>query len=227
MIEFERLQQLTDPLLLAGRSQLAALEPSCANRAIMVCSLYRDRVLCVLHVGAESIQVGRRRIPILRGRGMPMPLFRGAGSKAILAWLAPHRLRALYAVNASAIAAARLGADAAAFRRTLSAIRRAGHAYSHGELRPGIDGYAAPILLPDRGVIGSVLLLDAETLPAAERTRWLAVLRDRAAAIAAEVEQRTEPATPSARTRSARKARAATTASDRASGRPAPPAATT
>ena len=184
VVELERLQQLTDPLLLAGKSALDELEPICVNRALMLCNLYRDRVLCVHHVGAQAIRVGEKEIPVLRGRGMPMPLFKGAGSQAILAWLPHHRLRSLYAANAEAINRAGLGADAAAFRRMLSAIRRRGHALSHGQISPRIEGISVPILVTDRGVIGSLLLMQADDSPAAERESWLAHLHERAEIIA-------------------------------------------
>jgi len=74
-----------------------------------------------------------------------MPLFRGAGSKVLLACLPPARQKRLYGAHAPAIAQAGMGESWEAFRAALAAVKRAGHAVSFSELDQGNVGVAAPI----------------------------------------------------------------------------------
>ena len=85
-----------------------------------------------------------------------MPLFRGATSKIILANLPPHTLKALFAKRAREIAAAGLGDNWDAFRRTLAALRRAGVCISKGEVDAGRVGISAPIFGQERAILGSL-----------------------------------------------------------------------
>ena len=57
-----------------------------------------------------------------------MPLFRGATSKAILAWIPERKLTRLFLDNAAEVHASGLGATREEFLGTLKAIRR--HGYS-------------------------------------------------------------------------------------------------
>ena len=99
-------------------------------------TMFADRVV-TLHL--EQRPGG---LDVSYGRGRPLPLFRGAPSKLLLAYLPRSRQTRLY--EARRLEAAALGKDLRAFLATLQAIRRAGFASSEGELDPGNAGIAVP-----------------------------------------------------------------------------------
>lgn len=165
VLELERLVRLTDPLLRASQLVLARMRPAAARGGgvLLVCSLYRDRVLCIHQEGAERLTAAGRIIAIQRVRGLPMPLFRGAASLSILAHLPPRQARALHARQRDAIAQAGLGATWAAFRTRLADIRQAGYAVSTGQMDPDLSAVSAPILLPGEGAAAAPQVLGSLT----------------------------------------------------------------
>jgi DNA-binding IclR family transcriptional regulator len=157
-IQYDRQIQLTDPLLRAAEpimGELVAYAPD--GTTLVLCRVFGDVVLCVHQV------LGRGPQPLVSyQRGRPMPLFRGATSKIILAYLQPHHLRRLHAEQGDEIEAAGLGADFPSFKQALAVLRKAGHAVTRHELDPGRVGIAAPILGADRRVLGSLSFIVAE-----------------------------------------------------------------
>lgn len=161
IVEFERLLQLSDPLLLGGKAVMDSLEPHCRNRAFLLCAPYRDRVLCVYKIGVDEVVIDGQPMRILRGRGTSFPLFRGAGSQVILAHMAAHQMKSLYLSNAAEIAAAGLGADWKEFRKALTTIRKREFAETVGRMNPGMYSMAVPIIKTDGRVAASILMLGA------------------------------------------------------------------
>lgn len=142
VIQLDRQIQLTDPLLVAARpimDELARFAP--ADSAVLLCRLFRDTVLCVHRVLAAS--TGEQ---VSYERGRPMPLFRGATSKVIMASLGPRDLLRFYKSHQAEIAAVGLGESSPTFRANMTKIRKAGHLVTHAEIDPGLIGIAAPIL---------------------------------------------------------------------------------
>jgi len=164
IIQLDRQIQLTDPLVHAARpvmDYLIAFAPE--GSTILLCRAFRDSVLCVHQV------VSGPQAPVSYERGRPRPLFRGATSKAILAFMPRRVLKRLYSTRADEIRAAGLGADWKDFLVQLRALRVAGHVRAHGEVDRGRFGIAAPVLSGDRKAIGSLsFVLAAEK--ADERT---------------------------------------------------------
>jgi DNA-binding IclR family transcriptional regulator len=163
VIELERLLQNSDPLLNAGKIVMAQLADLCQNRTLLLCTLFKDRVLCTHQVGANDIVYNKEKMPIYRGRGSALPLFQGAGSQAILAYLAPHQIRALYLAKAAEIREAGLGDDWKSFRGALTAIRKQGYAATVGRRNAKVLALAVPVLSVTGQVIGSLLLLSPNT----------------------------------------------------------------
>lgn len=157
IVELERLMYLTDPLLQAGQRHMAALAPSRPNSVLLLSSLYRDRVLCVHKEGAETIAASGRDIRLLRARGLPLPLFQGAASLSILAFLPTRRTRALHQARCAEIAAAGLGADWSAFRHRLAELRRDGHVVTVGQFNPLLAAVAVPVLPRGEGEVRASL----------------------------------------------------------------------
>jgi len=152
IIELDHQIRATDPVLRAGVPIMEAL----ADRTgcdVLLSNFYGDRVLNVHHVP------GLERLNIRFGRGVPMPLFRGSTSKAIIAFLSNATLKRLYARHAATIAAVGLGGTWDEFRHAMAAIRRAGYASSSGELDPPNIGVAVPVFAARGEVLGSLSLV--------------------------------------------------------------------
>lgn len=138
IIEMDYYIRQSDRLLIACRPVMSRLaqETGCD---ILLASIYGARILAVHQepVGQSS--------PIAFGRGRPMPLFRGGGSKAIIAALSPARHKRLYESHASEIAEAGLGETWKEFRAQMLKIQRDGHVISVGQLDPDAAGAAVPL----------------------------------------------------------------------------------
>lgn len=185
IIELERLLQVSDPFLIAGKAAMVVAEELCENRALMLCTLYQNRVLCVHSVGPESIRYGKEYMRIYRARGTALPLFKGAGSHAILAHLLPHQIRSLYLSNASEIAMAGLGSEWKDFRSALARVRKAGFATSVGQINPNMLSISVPVFFDER-VHGSLLLL---TTNSSEEKAMVDQLAGQLTRIAGRIEQ--------------------------------------
>lgn len=150
IIQYDRQIQITDPLLQAAKPVMADIKRFApAGSTVLLCRLFRETVLC-MHQDADA----DRPTQVSYERGRPMPLFRGATSKIILAHLTPRELRRVHEANPGEASA--LGATWEAFRGAMTLMRKAGHAITRAELDPGSLGIAAAILDDNRRVLGSL-----------------------------------------------------------------------
>jgi DNA-binding IclR family transcriptional regulator len=187
IVELERLLRLTDPLYRAGAMVLPPLR---ANDCVyQLQELSRDdEVLCIYKEGPDELRFEGRSYALNRERGLPFPLFRGAGSLAILAHLSRDRIQRTYLSNAARIAKAGLGRTWDEFRLGMSAIRRRGYAASRRADARNMIGIAVPVLLEaDRRVAGSLdYVIMRRELNTATESAIAARLADIAAAVARE-----------------------------------------
>jgi DNA-binding IclR family transcriptional regulator len=187
IVELERLLRLTDPLYRAGEVVLPPLRTE--DCVYQLQELSRDdEVLCIYKEGPDELLFEGRMYALNRERGLPFPLFRGAGSLAILAHLSRDRIQRTYLANAARIAKAGLGRTWDDFRSGLAAIRRRGYAMSRRADAKHVIGIAVPVLLEaDRRVVGSLdyVIARAELDALAER-ELAGRLADVAAAVARE-----------------------------------------
>jgi len=195
IIELDRQIRLADPLVRAAgpvlRRLLADLEPT---MTILLCRLYRDQVMCVAQ------RQGREAMTHLSyERGRPMPMLRGAPSKAILAYLPGRAADRLCA--AQAVEPGKPRVDYVAFKAELARIRKAGIVVSHSEIDPNVIGVAACVFDPDGRPIGSVCtVLPEEGAPAPAIARVSTLTRasaDEITAILFEQDAALQPAAPS------------------------------
>lgn len=143
-IELDRVIRMTDPLYNIGTPLLRDIRQQARVPCVAVIArLYNDTVMCVAQDGDE--QANGIRTSYERGR--PRPLTRGATSKVILAQLAAKRLKRL------------LGNENEEVRSELAEIKKRECWITRGEVDPGLVGIAAPILVPDRALIGSFSLI--------------------------------------------------------------------
>jgi DNA-binding IclR family transcriptional regulator len=150
--QYDRQMRLLDPLVTTAEpimKRLAARAPP--HAVVLLCRLYRDHVMCVHQ---ESIQ--RPDFAISYERGRPMPLFRGAASKIILAHLPLRTVRGLHTRYGSEMLKADLGASWEEVKARLRAIRTAGESITMSELDVGMAGISAPLRGPAGEVVGSI-----------------------------------------------------------------------
>lgn len=187
IIELDYQIRATDPVLAAGQPIMKAL----ADRTgchVLLSNIYGEQVLNVHH------EPGIEPLRIKFARGVPLPLFRGSTSKAILAFLPRSRLKRIYDRHAVEIAQSALGRTWDEFRQSLAAIRRAGVAYSSGELDPPNVGNAAPVFGPDGEVLGSLTFVTLDKRWALlDREQVIALLRAGAQEITAAIARTSHP----------------------------------
>ncbi|MES2257953.1 MAG: IclR family transcriptional regulator C-terminal domain-containing protein [Pseudomonadota bacterium] len=152
IIQLDRQIQLTDPLLIAARPvmhDLVAYAPP--SSVVLLCRPFSDKVLCMHQVLSDGPAPS-----VSYDRGRPMPMFLGASSKIILAYLPPRHLKALYGENQEQARAAGLGDSWDAFRANMAALRKSGHAQSHGEVDLHRIGLSVAVLNEDRHAVGGL-----------------------------------------------------------------------
>lgn len=141
-----------DPLLLSSLDLMKSLATA-TTCSVVLSSLYGEEIVNVHH------EAGQDATALSFGRGRPLPLFRGAASRVILAHLPIPRLRRLYVRHAHHPDVVEVGRDEATFLRFFKDCRRRGHYISRGEVDHGVTGVAAPILNSEGGVMGSLAVV--------------------------------------------------------------------
>jgi DNA-binding IclR family transcriptional regulator len=181
IIELDYVIRAGDPVLQAALPVMRELRGR-TGCDVLLTEMVGGRILASHH------ERGTDTATVSFGRGRPMPLFRGAGSKVILAALPTPRLRTLHAAQAGDIATASLGESWAEFRSMLAGIRRAGYAISLGELDPQNVGIAAPVARADGAPPSSlVLVLSRERWTIADKPLVAELVKTAASRIAAAV----------------------------------------
>lgn len=156
---------------------------------VLLTSFFEDRVVVMHH------ERGADQFTMSYGRGRRMPLFRGAGSKAILAALPLARQKRLFANYPAEIDEAGLGKTWKEFRTKLAAMRRGGYVTSVGELDKGNVAVAHPVFLdPLPNPPGSlVLVFSAKRFAIIDEKLVGQICMDAAAQINAFIASLTEP----------------------------------
>ena len=166
IIQMDRQIQIADPMLRAARGVMTDLVAEAADGSIaLLCRLFHDRVMCVHQVMGSGPQA-----PVSYERGRPMPLFRGATSKILLAHVSIERLGELVASDREALLEAGLPATVGELHAALAPLRVQGYAVTRGEVDRGVVGMAVPLQDGPR-ILGSlsVVLSGRTCTPAVER----------------------------------------------------------
>jgi DNA-binding IclR family transcriptional regulator len=148
-----------DPLIIASRpvmSELVAAIPGIA----LLCRRYRDTVLCVHQERGATTLVSTYE------RGLARPLFRGAASRIILAYLTPRVIERLHQQDKAN------GVSLATLKPELKEMRRRGWDLTESQVTRGVTGIAAPVFDSRGRILGSLSLTIPRTkIPAAEAVR--------------------------------------------------------
>lgn len=194
IMELDWLIRRHDPVLTRSR---AAVKDLVARTGCTVTQMgiYGDRIVTIHHEpGPEALEIDF-------DRGRPMPLFRGAPSRAIVAFLPRARMQRLFERHRGELGPEHRRRGFIAFYDAMQAVRRAGYAVSHGELDPGKVGMAAPVFGGARTVLGSVcLVLSAPRFETSNPELLLSRLKEGAARISDSVEPAVASAAAPART---------------------------
>ncbi|WP_431778015.1 IclR family transcriptional regulator [Ottowia caeni] len=153
VVELERLVQITDPLLGAGREVMGPAANNVPGTILLLSALYKDKALCIHRAGPEKIVSNDLEFDLIRSRGVPLPLFQGVASLAILAFLPASRIRSIYLGHSSSIAEVGLGNAWPEFRGNLSSYRKKGYVVTVGAYNPHMAGIAVPILASNESKI--------------------------------------------------------------------------
>ncbi|MFN3984506.1 MAG: IclR family transcriptional regulator [Rhodocyclaceae bacterium] len=151
IIELDWMMRQYDPVLVAGREPMRRLSEE-TGLAVFASVFYDDRIINTYITDPND------QHHFAFGRGHPLPLFRGAQSKVLVAYQKGRRLLKLYEEHISKDPGnpySRLSWSE--FARAAKKIRKDGYCITHDELNLGFTGIAAPIIrLDDRHVVGSL-----------------------------------------------------------------------
>lgn len=174
VVELDYLMRKSDPLIMAGQPILRGLSDDWPGTALLV-RWYGNRLLCV--ASECSVENPKSSYP----RGRPMPLARGAISRAILANLPRRQMQQKIVENMAELSALDLGSTPEQIAETFRQVRRAGASIAHGEVTPGVVGIAAPVFDAGQSPAAVLCLTLAEDVARPDRQPEIARAVSRAA----------------------------------------------
>jgi DNA-binding IclR family transcriptional regulator len=194
VIELDYVIRQADPVLQVAKAPMQDLADRYGCQVVLL-SMYGAKVVTVHEEKGKDSPV------VSFGRGHPMPLFRGAGSKVIMAHLRGAKQKKLFLQHPTEAAASRLGGDWPRFRASLRKIRSLGYDISKGELDASNVGVAAPIFGEDGDARESlVLILSDSRYQIADKPLLFETLKKTAGSISRHIaEQKDWSVTPSDR----------------------------
>ena len=163
IVQLDRQTRLLDPLIKVAQPVMQRVVRELGVPGVLLlCRLFRKQVMCI-----HQEFVDRPSSTVSYERGRPMPLYRGAASKAILANLPARSVRAFYEAHGEAMIAAGFASDWNTVKIALRRLRSNRIVVTAGELDPGMTGIAAPLHGPDGAVDASLgfVLPDDESDP--------------------------------------------------------------
>ena len=144
--------RMGDPVLAHGVALMQELVEQTGLDCVISC-LYGQQVL------DTHREFGAAKATLSYGRGRPRPLFLGAAPKVILSCFSPAQLHRVFDEHQEGIAQAGLSTDWSDFRKYYSAIRKAGHYFSNGELEPNLAAVGVPLQKADGTLLGAISLV--------------------------------------------------------------------
>jgi DNA-binding IclR family transcriptional regulator len=172
----------SDPMLKEARAPMRMLSAETACTSIL-CRMYNHEIINVHHEAGYGDNA-----LVFVDRGQPLPLFRGAASKIMLAFMPSARLKRLYQQHPTHPDVRAIARDWPGFQVYFAAIRQRGHYVSNEEVSAGIAGIAAPIHIPKLGAVGVVsLVLSLDRLALVNADSLASILKTRNGEIASRL----------------------------------------
>lgn len=142
-------------------------------------------------------EVGESPEELAYGRGRPRPLFGGAAPKVLLSNFGSAQLKKVFEARGDELARDNLPTDWSEFRRYFSAIRKAGHYVSVGQLEPQLAAVAAPILKTDGGAWAALsVVFNTSRLAIVDVQKLVQLVTDAATRIASRLNEPNRAAKP-------------------------------
>ena len=160
--ELDYLMTRADPLIALGTPVLERLAAQFPGSAFLV-RWYGRKLLCVASV--VSVETPKSSYPC----GRPMPIGKGAISRASAAFLPPRDRRALVEDYLDAFSGAGSGETVDEVLATLRDVRRDGYSTAWGEITPGVVAVAAPVMGSDPTPQGAICMTSDEADAGPER----------------------------------------------------------
>jgi len=188
VVELDRQIRLADPLLEAAQELPTKLAEDTGG-TILLCRFHGSKVMCIHQVNGHN-----PALSVSYERGRAMPLYRGATSKIILAYLPPAQLKQLWGSERQTLVAAGLPDDYAQLAKVLAALRQTGYCVTEGEVDPDAVGFAVA-LRDGEHLLGSLsVVMPAATLTAALRKSTLSRLQSTAGRIEGRLQDQRDKA---------------------------------
>lgn len=151
IIELDWMMRRYDPLIFHGRDLMAEL--ATATGLTVYLSVYYEGHIINTHIESAQHQLG-----YAFGRGRPLPLFKGAQSKVLIAYQKSARLKRIYEDYIQHDTD--LSMSWKEFQGAVKAVRKAGYCITHDELNTGLTGISVPILQTETDdILGSIALV--------------------------------------------------------------------
>lgn len=192
IIQYDRQIRLQDPLTVAAQPVMRRLTRKLPAHALtLLCRLFRSQVICVHQEAVRQLKYA-----VSYERGRPMPLFRGAASKIILANMELRAVRALYREEPSRFSQAGLGKDWHEVKWWLRNLRSANASVTEGEVDSGMCGISVPVFESAGVIVGSLsVVAPVRHIRASSVSKMIMLLRT----AAEEIARRLPPADPDKR----------------------------
>jgi DNA-binding IclR family transcriptional regulator len=188
VVELDRQIRLADPLLQAA-DELPGKLAEQTGGTVLLCRFHGSKVMCIHQVKGKN-----PALSVSYERGRAMPLYRGATSKIILAYLPQPQLKQLWTAERKTLVAAGLPDDFTQLGKALRAIRDVGHCITEGEVDADVVGFAVA-LRDGEHLLGSLsVVMPAEALTAPLRKTTLTRLQSAAGRIEGRLQDQREKA---------------------------------
>lgn len=153
IIELDYHMRESDPLLLTAAPLMNAMSADTGLDGILSTLFGRQRLVNIHRSSPDGA------LSLRYGRGRPVPLFRGAASKMMMAHMPRTELQKVHRLHEAEIRAEGLGDDWPAFRKRMADYRSRGMYLSRGEIDPGIAAAAVALVGDDSDVLGALALV--------------------------------------------------------------------
>lgn len=137
IIELDWMMRRYDPLIFHGRELMAEL--ATATGLTVYLSVYYEGHIINTHIESAQHMLG-----YAFGRGRPLPLFKGAQSKVLIAYQKNARIKKIFEENIQHDTD--LALSWKEFNAVVKAVRKSGYCITHDELNSGLTGISVPIL---------------------------------------------------------------------------------
>lgn len=183
-VEYDRLVRTTDPLHHLGKELISEIVIQARIPCVAVLArLYGDMVMCIADTASKD-----SRVRTSYERGRPRPLTLGATSKVILAQLPARRLTKLLGTAENEMRQHPFAKSNEEFREDLALIKRRGYSVTRGEVDKGLVGIAAPVVVHERELMGSLsVVIEAKHLDDAIERRLVLLLVSSASLLTEEL----------------------------------------